>query len=158
MSAAKETPKEVATRLAATATTRGVRFPKVWDQKQILQQCFSVLSKIQDCEFKLSMLRSCVYTLQFWRRFIPPHTIDFKSVVLFKEEGIFDEEGAINNLIETYGQEKEVVKIEEGGKKKRKAKESDEGPADGETETVKKVKAIETVLVRKIRITLQRII
>ena len=78
--------------------------------------------------------------------------------MLFKEDGIFDEEGAINNLIETYGQEKEVVKIEEGGKKKRKAKESDEGPADGETETVKKVKAIETVLVRKIRITLKKII
>lgn len=79
--------------------------------------------------------------------------------MLFKEDGIFDEEGAINNLIETYGQEKEVVKIEEGGKKKRKAdtKGSDEGPADGETETVKKVKAIETVLVRKIRITLKKI-
>lgn len=45
MSSTPETPKEIATRLAATAATSGVRFPKVWDEKQILQKCFATLSK-----------------------------------------------------------------------------------------------------------------
>jgi hypothetical protein len=45
MSSTPESPKEIATRLAATAATSGVRFPKVWDEKQILQKCFATLSK-----------------------------------------------------------------------------------------------------------------
>lgn len=41
----EESPKDIATRLAATAGKDGVRFPKVWDEKQILQKCFATLSK-----------------------------------------------------------------------------------------------------------------
>lgn len=70
-------------------------------------------------------------------------------VVLFKEDGVFDESAALTNLIETYGQI-EVTKTGEGGQKRKKA--DDKQPAEtadsAEGEKVKKPKASETVLVR----------
>ena len=71
--------------------------------------------------------------------------------MLFKDDGVFDEEGALNNLIEIYGQEKEVVKVEDGAKKKRKTdtKEPVEGATEEDTETSKKVKLSESVKVMK---------
>ena len=45
MSEPIETPKDIATRLAATAIAQGVKFPKVWDEKQTLQKCYATLCK-----------------------------------------------------------------------------------------------------------------
>ena len=56
MSSTAESPKDIATRLAATAGKSGVRFPKVWDEKQILQKCFATLSKMN-------------YSFKFYTRF-----------------------------------------------------------------------------------------
>jgi hypothetical protein len=47
MSTSDESPKDIAARLAAAAAKDGVRFPKVWDEKQILQKCYATLSEMQ---------------------------------------------------------------------------------------------------------------
>jgi hypothetical protein len=125
-------PKEVAAKLLISAKENKVRFPKVWEESRLLQDCFATL-------------------------------------MLHKEDGVFNEEAALAALIEKYGQEATTAaaavektfseldtdeKVEgEGDKKKRKpkAKKADEEEElDEDGQKIKKVKAPDTVAVSSI--------
>ena len=69
--------------------------------------------------------------------------------VLHKEDGVFDETGALNDLIESYGQIEKAVQPSDSGKKKRKTDdgESNEAESSENTEKAKKVRAQDTVAV-----------
>eukprot|EP00596_Hydrurales_sp_CCMP1899_P006005 CAMPEP_0119042540 /NCGR_PEP_ID=MMETSP1177-20130426/15816_1 /TAXON_ID=2985 /ORGANISM="Ochromonas sp, Strain CCMP1899" /LENGTH=208 /DNA_ID=CAMNT_0007009423 /DNA_START=81 /DNA_END=707 /DNA_ORIENTATION=+ len=120
-------PKEVAAKLLISAKENKVRFPKVWEESRLLQDCFATL-------------------------------------MLHKEDGVFNAEAALAALIEKYGQEATTAaaavekifseldtdeKVEgEGDKKKRKpkAKKADEEEElDEDGQKIKKVKAPDTV-------------
>jgi hypothetical protein len=57
MSTSDESPKDIAARLAAAAAEDGVRFPKVWDEKQILQKCYATLSEMRCYQMSLLIVR-----------------------------------------------------------------------------------------------------
>lgn len=67
-----------------------------------------------------------------------------KSIVLFKDDGKFDEEGAFNSLVETYGQEKENIIAENGDKKKRKVNPKEAPSGEDDDEKAKKAKLSDT--------------
>lgn len=69
--------------------------------------------------------------------------------MLHKEDGIFDEVGALNDLIESYGQIEKAVQSSDSGQKKRKNDdaESIEEDTKESSEKVKKVRAQDTVAV-----------
>ena len=64
--------------------------------------------------------------------------------MLFKDDGKFDEEGALNSLVETYGQEKLNVTAEDAEKKKRKVNPKDAPAAEDNDEKAKKAKLSDT--------------
>lgn len=69
--------------------------------------------------------------------------------MLHKEDGVFDETGALNDLIESYGQIEKAVQSSDSGQKKRKTDdaESTEAETPGNSEKVKKVRAQDSVAV-----------
>ena len=76
--------------------------------------------------------------------------------MLFKDDGKFDEEGALNSLIETYGQEKLTATAEDGEKKKRKVNPTEAPAAEDNDEKAKKAKLSDTFKVsEKFESTLQ---
>jgi hypothetical protein len=124
-----------AKRLAASAKQTKVRFPKVLDEKQILQQCLAILMTFRNEE----------------------------------NEDEFDEEAALEKLIENYGVE-EVVNKKSEAKGKRKVKstvdanenervdepsepsfDDIESKAEESKSTIKKAKLSETVKVESNR-------
>jgi hypothetical protein len=124
-------PKEVAAKVLISAKENKVRFPKVWDESRLLQDCFA-------------------------------------TIMLHKEDVVFNEEAALAALIEKYGQEATaaatsaaaVEKVEdadekvEGDKKKRKPKakkaDDEEEELDEDGKKIKKQKAPDTVAVSSI--------
>lgn len=72
------------------------------------------------------------------------NSLYYNFLVLFKDDDKFDEEGALDSLVETYGKEKVSIKAYEEENKKRKVKIAELPTTEDSDEKVKKTKLSDT--------------